>query len=70
MPILEKLFPRSPFGPLLAHAKKVQECVALLRPLTDAWLREDWSEVDALQKKISIQFPEEIFSAFSTIKTT
>jgi predicted phosphate transport protein (TIGR00153 family) len=53
MPILEKLFPRSPFGPLLAHAKKVQECVALLRPLTDAWLREDWSEVDALQKKIS-----------------
>ena len=35
-----KLFGRSPFGPLVEHARKVHECVALVHPLAEAVLLE------------------------------
>jgi len=53
MHILEKLFGKSPFGPLIEHAKKVNECIEFLMPLSDAWLKEDWPELERLQKLIS-----------------
>ena len=33
---LSGLFGRSPFEPLVAHARKVHECVELIRPISDA----------------------------------
>ncbi|MBN2466875.1 MAG: TIGR00153 family protein [Deltaproteobacteria bacterium] len=53
MHILEKLFGKSPFGPLIEHAKKVNECVDLIMPITEAWLQEEWDKVQQLQKVIS-----------------
>ncbi len=53
MHILERLFGKSPFGPLIEHAKKVNECIELLMPVTEAWLKGDWKEVVRLQKRIS-----------------
>jgi len=51
--ILEKLFAKSPFGPLIEHANKVNECIDLITPLTEAWFREEWENVGKLQKIIS-----------------
>ena len=53
MHILERLFGKSPFGPLIEHAKKVNECIELLIPITEAWLNADWVELERLQKLIS-----------------
>lgn len=53
MHILEKLFAKSPFGPLIEHAKKVNECIELITPLTEVWLKEDWPELERYQKLIS-----------------
>jgi predicted phosphate transport protein (TIGR00153 family) len=53
MQILERLFGKSPFGPLIEHAKKVNECIEFLMPVTEAWLKGDWKEVERLQKRIS-----------------
>lgn len=53
MSIITDLFGQSPFGPLVEHAKKVHECVEMVRPLMEALVNENWDEVERLQRKIS-----------------
>jgi len=53
MTLIDKLFRKSPFGPIIEHAKKVYECVELINPLLKAWLREDWNEIERLNNEIS-----------------
>jgi predicted phosphate transport protein (TIGR00153 family) len=53
MTLIGELFGKSPFVPLLEHSKKVHECVKLVRPLTEAWVREDWAEIHRLQDQVS-----------------
>ena len=53
MPLLEKLFGKSPFGPVIEHAKKVYECVDLVNPVIQAWLQGDWEKIDRLTKEVS-----------------
>ena len=53
MTILDMLFKKSPFGPIIEHSKKVQECIELINPVIKAWLREDWDEIERLRYEIS-----------------
>ncbi len=53
MPLLDKLFGKSPFGPVIEHAKKVYECIDLVNPVIKAWLSEDWKQIDNLSKEVS-----------------
>lgn len=53
MSIIGDLFGQSPFGPMVEHAKKVHECVEMVRPLMEALVNENWDEIERLQKKIS-----------------
>jgi len=53
MSLIKQLFGRTPFGPLTAHTKKVQECVELVVPLIQALLEEDYEQVHRLQDKMS-----------------
>lgn len=53
MPLLDKLFKKSPFGPVINHAKKVYECIELIDPMIKAWLREDWDKIERLANEIS-----------------
>jgi hypothetical protein len=53
MGFIAELFGRAPFGPLVEHAKKAHECVRRLKPLTEAFIREDYEEVHRLQDEIS-----------------
>ena len=53
MPLLDKLFGKSPFGPVIQHAKKVYECIELVNPVIQAWLQEDWKKVEHLAKEVS-----------------
>jgi predicted phosphate transport protein (TIGR00153 family) len=53
MNIIQDLFGKSPFGPLVEHTKKVHECVELLRPLMEALVNEDYEEIREIQGKIS-----------------
>jgi len=52
MPLIQELFGKSPFGPLVQHAQKVHECVKLVRPLMEAMIREDYEEVHRLQDQV------------------
>jgi len=47
------LFGQSPFGPLVEHARKVHECVALVRPIADAILASDTERIKQLQHQMS-----------------
>jgi hypothetical protein len=47
------LFGQSPFGPMVEHAKKVHECVEMVRPLMEALVNENWDEIERLQKRVS-----------------
>ena len=49
MSVIQELFGRSPFGPLVAHTRKVRECVGLIKPLLEACIREDAGEIHRLQ---------------------
>jgi predicted phosphate transport protein (TIGR00153 family) len=51
-PFLE-MFGRSPIRPLEAHMSKVHACVMQLAPFFDAVLKQDWPEVEVLQKDIA-----------------
>jgi uncharacterized protein len=51
--IIQELFSKSPFGPLVEHAKKVHECVEMLKPLMEALVNEDYDEIRKIQDKIS-----------------
>ncbi len=48
MGILERFFAPSPFVQLHEHAKKVHECVELIRPLANALLAEDYDKIEKL----------------------
>jgi len=50
---LGKLFGRSPFEPLIEHARKVHECVKLIRPIADAILLGQADELRKLQHEMS-----------------
>lgn len=47
------LFGRSPFEPLVEHARKVHECVALIRPVAEGILAGDTERLKELQHEMS-----------------
>ena len=53
MGLIGELFGKSPFRPLVEHAKKVNECVKLVRPLLEACVREDWEGIHRLQDAVT-----------------
>ena len=53
MNIIQELFGKSPFGPLVEHTKKVHECVEVIRPLMVALVNEDYDEIHKLQDRVS-----------------
>jgi len=53
MRLIDQVFGGSPFGPLVDHAKKVHECVKLVKPLLEAIVEENYEEVHHLQDKVS-----------------
>jgi len=53
MPGLLGVFGKSPFEPLVQHARKVHECVALVRPIADGILAADLDRVNELQFQMS-----------------
>ena len=53
MGFLERFFAPSPFVQLHEHAKKVHECVELIRPLADALLSEDYEKIEELHNLMS-----------------
>jgi predicted phosphate transport protein (TIGR00153 family) len=53
MNIIQELFGKSPFGPLVEHTKKVHECVEVIRPLMEALVNEDYDEILKLQDRVS-----------------
>jgi uncharacterized protein len=50
---LEKLFGESPFGHLVEHARKIHECVKLLRPVADTIIVGDMTLLRDLQGQMS-----------------
>jgi len=53
MSIISELFGRSPFGPMVEHAKKVHECVEMVKPIMEAVAHENYEELHNLQDKVS-----------------
>jgi len=53
MGVLDRFFAPSPFIQLHEHAKKVHECVKLIRPLTNALLAEDYEKIEELHNVMS-----------------
>jgi predicted phosphate transport protein (TIGR00153 family) len=53
MGVLDKFFAPSPFNQLQEHARKVHECVEILRPLADALLAQDYAKIEELHNLIS-----------------
>lgn len=53
MNIIQEMFGKSPFGPLVEHTKKVHECVEMIKPLMEALIKEDYAEIRRLQDKTS-----------------
>jgi predicted phosphate transport protein (TIGR00153 family) len=53
MSLIAKVFGKSPFGPLLNHAKKVHECIRLISPIMEAIIKEDYKTVRSLQDQVS-----------------
>jgi len=52
MSIISKLFGKSPFEPLYQHMLKVKECVDLVRPLMNAFIKGENKEVKEVASKI------------------
>ena len=50
---LSGLFGRSPFEPLIEHARKVHECVSLVRPVAEAVIAGDRGRLMELQHEMS-----------------
>jgi len=50
---LGRLFGRSPFESLVKHARKVHECVALIRPVAEAVIARDAEKLTELQHDMS-----------------
>lgn len=53
MAIIQDLFIKSPFGPIVEHAKKVHECVEMIQPLMEALAHENHILIRKLQDKVS-----------------
>lgn len=53
MGVLDRFFAPSPFIQLHEHAKKVHECVELIRPLVNALLAEDYEKIEELHNVMS-----------------
>ena len=50
---LNGLFGRSPFEPLIEHARKVHQCVAMVRPVAEAIVAKDTDRLNELQHEMS-----------------
>jgi predicted phosphate transport protein (TIGR00153 family) len=50
---LMELFGKSPFEPLVEHARKVHQCVSLIRPIADAIVAGDMERLTQLQHDMS-----------------
>ena len=50
---LSGLFGRSPFEPLIEHARKVHQCVAMVRPVAEAIIARDTRRLEELQHEMS-----------------
>ena len=50
---ISSIFGRSPFEPLVEHARKVHQCVALVRPVAEAILAKDQPRLAELQHEMS-----------------
>jgi len=50
---LDNLFGRSPFEPLVEHARKVHQCVTFVKPISEAILAGDMEELMRLQHEVS-----------------
>lgn len=53
MQTLAKVFGKSPFEPLVEHARKVHACVALVRPVAEAIVAGDTEKLKELQHQVS-----------------
>jgi hypothetical protein len=53
MTIIGDLLGTSPIGQLCDHARKVHECVELVKPLIEALISEDWDWMEELQERVS-----------------
>ena len=53
MGILSNLFGKSPFGALLEHTKKVHECVKLVQPLIETFLKNEFDKLDDHHNEIA-----------------
>ena len=53
MAIIQGLFGKSPVGHLMDHARKVHECVELVKPLLEALIVKDFDLIRRLQDKVS-----------------
>ena len=53
MAIIQDLFKKSPIGQLVEHARKVHECVEIIKPLLEALIAEDYELIHKLQDKVS-----------------
>jgi predicted phosphate transport protein (TIGR00153 family) len=53
MQSLSGLFGRSPFEPLIEHARKVHQCVAMVRPVAEAIIAQDTTRLEELQHDMS-----------------
>jgi len=53
MAIIQDLFKKSPFGPIVEHAKKVHECVEMIKPLLEALVYENHLMIHDIQDRMS-----------------
>lgn len=53
MAIISDMLGKSPIGHLVDHARKVHECVELVKPLMEALIAEDYERIRHLQDKVS-----------------
>lgn len=53
MRTIEKLFGKSPFGPLVEHTRRVHATVELIRPFLEAYLEGEWERCEELHGEIS-----------------
>lgn len=53
MTIIGDLLGNSPIGQLVDHARKVHECVELIKPMIEGLIAEDWEWVNELQYRVS-----------------
>jgi len=62
MSLIQELFGRSPFGPMVEHTKKVHECVEMVKPLMEALAHENYDEIHRLQDRVSkIEYEDDQF---------